>query len=157
MATVTITPTENTWMAGYSSRDSPSNGVEQDLYATTLALRDDAGTRFVVVSADLLGISREIRREVVAAVQEEHDLPPESLLLAGSHTHCGPEFRRSEFHFRTLDAEQRDRVDAYVDRLIPSLCEVVADALADLAPATLGYTQARAGTPGSRRRKVWAR
>ncbi len=40
VASVVITPEEPMWMAGYASRDKPSEGKTHDLFAKALALED---------------------------------------------------------------------------------------------------------------------
>ena len=87
-ATVVITPDEPMWMAGYAARDKPAEGTVQDLFAKALALEDREGNRLVIVTADLIGIPRDLRDVVVERVVEAYDLPSRSLLLNASHTHC---------------------------------------------------------------------
>jgi hypothetical protein len=52
------------WMSGYASRNKPSEGKVHDLYAKALALEDPAGGRMVVVTTDLVGLSRTVAEEV---------------------------------------------------------------------------------------------
>ena len=47
-AAIVVTPDEPMWMAGYASRDKPSEGTAQDLYVKALALEDQKGTRVVI-------------------------------------------------------------------------------------------------------------
>jgi hypothetical protein len=77
-------------------------------------------------------------------VQEEYELPPEALLLAASHTHCGPEYRER----KGREAEARK----YHQFLEETLAKLVGDSLADLAPARLTYNHARVGFAMNRRR-----
>ena len=49
VARVKITPPSPFWMSGYAARTHPSEGVEQELWAKALALRD-AGEPPVVLS-----------------------------------------------------------------------------------------------------------
>ncbi|HEU5115449.1 MAG TPA: hypothetical protein VFT74_02115, partial [Isosphaeraceae bacterium] len=44
-AKLAITPREPVWMAGYGSRDHPSEGTLQDLWAKALVLEDPSGSR----------------------------------------------------------------------------------------------------------------
>src|SRR6266513_252868 len=53
-----ITPEQPMWLAGYAGRTRPAEGKRHDLWVKALALEDRKGTRAVVISADLLGMSR---------------------------------------------------------------------------------------------------
>src|SRR6476620_3046272 len=93
VATVAITPDGPIWMAGYAARNKPSEGTTQDLFAKALALEDAGGTKLVIVTMDLIGLPRSLRDAVAKQAQEKYHLPPASLLLNASHTHCGPVVR----------------------------------------------------------------
>src|SRR5262245_4235365 len=60
VAKAVITPKEPMWMAGYGSRDKPSQGQEMDLFLRVVALEDADGHRAVILSSDTLGIPRTI-------------------------------------------------------------------------------------------------
>src|SRR5260370_24911851 len=49
VASVVITPREPIWMAGYSARTHPSEGVRQDIHAKALVLEDETAARTVLV------------------------------------------------------------------------------------------------------------
>lgn len=150
-ASVAITPTQATWMAGYASRKKPSEGKAQDLFAKALALEDAAGARLVIVTLDLVGIPRTLRDAVAKQVQEKHRLPPASLLLNASHTHCGPVVRSGGSVLYEMEPEQTRRIEQYGVALREKLVALVGKALADLQPARLGYSRARAGFAMNRR------
>src|SRR5437016_5083397 len=54
-----ITPIEPTWLSGYEERNKPHEGVLRDLYVKALALQDETGHTAVLVTADILGFTRE--------------------------------------------------------------------------------------------------
>jgi neutral ceramidase len=143
LATALITPSKPMWMAGYAARKKPSEGVAQDLFAKALVLEDRSGKRIAVVTMDLIGVLSTLRESVEKQVGEKYGLPPESLLLAASHTHCGPEYRERK---GTEDEAQR-----YHKFLNETLVRIVGDALKGLAPAELSYGHARAGFAMNRR------
>ena len=91
LASAIITPEEPMWMAGYASRNKPSEGKVHELRAKALALEDARGTRLVIVAADILGIPRTLRDRLEKECGQRYGLPPEGLLINASHTHCGPE------------------------------------------------------------------
>jgi hypothetical protein len=150
-ASVVITPDGSMWMSGYAARDKPSEGKVQDLFAKALALEDAAGTRLVIVTLDLVGIPRSLRDVVAKQAREKYRLPPDSLLLNASHTHCGPVVRSGSSVSYDLSADQLERVDKYLTGLQEKLVAVIGKALADLKPARLGYGHARAGFAMNRR------
>lgn len=151
VATAKITPAKMTWMAGYASRDKPAEGVAQDLFAKALALEDRDGTRIVFVTLDLIGIPRSLRETLEGRVEAEYDLPPQSLLLNASHTHCGPELRTGKADVYRLEPEYVARIREYVKSLEKQIVTLIGDALADLQPAELSYTHGRAGFSMNRR------
>lgn len=147
-----ITPTESMWMAGYASRNKPSEGTTQDLYAKTLVLEDAHGKRLAIVTLDLIGVPRALREAVEKQVQEQFGLPPESLLLNASHTHCGPELRVPRAaNDAGADSARAAQALAYSTRLETTIVRLIGDALARLEPVQLGYSHARCGFAMNRR------
>ncbi len=153
VARVAITPEESLWMAGYAARTKPADGTLTELHAKALAFEDATGTRAVMVTTDLISIPRVLREQVSREVFEKHQLAPAALLLNCSHTHCGPvvkdDLEMSVVY--QLDADQRQRVEAYFVRLKGQLVELIGAALAELKPAKLGYSHARCGFAMNRR------
>ncbi len=147
-ASVVITPEGSMWMAGYAARDKPSEGRVHDLHAKAMAFEDSRSTRLVIVTLDLISITRALRDRVEEQVAQQFELPPEALLVNASHTHCGPEVRPDKIYLPKDRAEQCRR---YVDGLEKKLVVLVGQALDSLAPASLSYTHARAGFAMNRR------
>lgn len=146
-----ITPRKMLWMAGYASRTKPAEGVEQDLFAKALVLEDAAGSRFALVTLDLIGVPRDLRLAVADRVAREHGIPQERLALNASHTHSGPELR-----FKRLegvdDPERRQaEAKAYVEELETILVGLVGTALKAAAPARVEFCEARCGFAMNRR------
>jgi len=151
-ASVVVTPEQPLWMAGYGSRNKPSEGKLHDLFAKALALEDAGGTRLVIVTTDLVSIPRPLRDVVEKAVQERFSLPPASLLMNCSHTQSGPVLlvnRKRTIY--PLDDEQAQRAEAYLRGLEAKLVALVGRALDGLEPAWLNYSHARAGFAMNRR------
>ncbi len=151
VASVRITPPTPFWMSGYAARTRPTEGVLQDLWAKALALRDAEGNRVVLVTADLIGLSRAIAADVVARAREQHGLAPSQLILNSSHTHCGPAVWRNLPVLLDLDAGDRQAVEAYGAQLTESLVGVIGAALRDLAPARLDVGHGAVGFAVNRR------
>lgn len=146
-----ITPRQPMWMAGYAARNKPSEGKVHDLWCKTLAVEDREGTRLVMVTMDLIGIPRPLRESLEQKAVERWSLPPESLLLAASHTHCGPEIRMSKAAGFGLEPERLEQTREYCDHLEATILRLIDEAMGNLAPAELQYTHAAAGFAMNRR------
>jgi neutral ceramidase len=152
IATVVVTPEQSMWMAGYAARTKPSEGKVHDLNAKALALEDAVGTRFVIVTVDVIGFPREFRNAVEKEVAARYGLRPEALLLNASHTHCGPEIRAwRATQAWDLPAEQIELGRKYAEMLQGRVVDLVGRALQDLAPAALSYTHGRCAVAMNRR------
>jgi hypothetical protein len=147
---VAITPSEPVWMAGYAARDEPSEGVIHDLFAKTLIVEDQHGTRLVLVTLDLIGITPEFRASVEAQLSKL-GIPPESLLMNASHTHCGPELRGERLVRFGIDAKYAAMADQYVRATSVKIGRLVGETLDRLKPSRLVYCRARAGFAMNRR------
>jgi len=151
-APVSITPDDPVWMAGYSSRNQPSQGVSQDLHAKALVVQDEAGARFVIVTVDLVGITEPMRSEVERQIKQRFDLEPSSLLMNASHTHSAPEVRLDRMRLEERDIAWIERAERYVQESSDKIVSVIGEALKRLKPAKLSYTHARCGFAMNRRR-----
>jgi neutral ceramidase len=151
-AMVKITPATSLRMAGYAARKKPSEGVAQDLWAKALAVEDAHGTRAVIVTLDLIGMSRALRDWFEGEVQRRYGLPRAGLLMNASHTHCGPSLRAPWVPApEQPNAGPQTPADQYMVQLQQRLVAVVGDALKRLAPARLDFLHARAGFAMNRR------
>src|SRR5262245_50513348 len=90
LATVNITPEKPVPMAGYASRTKPFEKVEQAIYAKALALEDRDGHRAVLVTTDLLGLSRAVAEPVCERIQQKTKLDRSQILLSSSHAQSAP-------------------------------------------------------------------
>ncbi len=153
-ASTVITPGKFIWMAGYAARKKPAEGKAQELYAKALALEDEAGVRQVVLTMDLIGVPKGIRRRVAERIEADYGIPPEGLLMNASHTHSGPELRRRPEPPTEEELANEKVRDAweYTRELEDKLVAVAGAALDDLQPARLTWNQARCGFSMNRRR-----
>src|SRR5439155_3836644 len=99
---------------GYAKRTKATAGKVQDLYAKALALEDQNGTRAVILTLDLIGITRAMRDDVARQAEQQFGLPQERLLVNASHTHCSPLVRGQPSVLYDLSAEQWADVDEYL-------------------------------------------
>ncbi len=136
VARTIITPQKPMWMAGYASRDRPSEGTRHDLWAKALLLEDENGKRSVLVSTDLVGIRQEMSNKVRNRLEKQYGLTREQVILNSSHTHTGPETESSR-HVFALEQGELDKIDEYAAKLEDQLVELVGKALQSLQPVDL--------------------
>ncbi len=153
-ARAAITPEQPTWLSGYAARTKPSEGKLHDLHAKALALEDERGFRVVIVTTDLLGISKEVAEPIVAAAQKLYGLRREQLLLTSSHTHTAPIVRSNLIGAYDLDAEQAARVTAYAKLLHERIIAVIGAAIRDLAPANISLAHGTGSFAINRRERT---
>ncbi len=152
-----ITPEGSMWMAGYASRNKPSEGVTQGLFAKALVIADAAGGKLAVVTLDLIGVPRSLREGVELAVQKAYGLPSAALLMNASHTHSGPELRvrRAEDDVSSGgqpdDAGRVAQALEYSSKLQGTIVDLIGECLGRLEPAKLGYSHSRCGFAMNRR------
>jgi hypothetical protein len=137
VASRTITPEAQLWMAGYAARDHAVEGKLQDLHVKALALEDASGERLILLTSDLIGLPKELSDSVAQEVQRRFGVPRERLMLTCSHTHCGPVLRGSLADMYPLSAEHWRQVNVYTDHLRECMIETIRAALDDLKPARL--------------------
>ena len=146
-----ITPDTNMWMAGYAARTKPAEGVELDLYAKALVIEDRAGSRWALVTMDLIGVPRNVRLFVAERAEKQFGIAPARLVLNASHTHSGPELRTGRTHGTDDPARHDAEATAYTEKLQATLTRLIGEACEKIAPATLDYGHARCGFAMNRR------
>ncbi|MCZ2341235.1 MAG: neutral/alkaline non-lysosomal ceramidase N-terminal domain-containing protein [Bacteroidales bacterium] len=150
-AQVAITPTEPMWMSGYASRTAPANGAETELWAKAAVLEDAAGKRAVLITLDLVGISRDISHDVCQLIMNKYRLPREAIALSTSHTHCGPVVGKTLRSMYFINDAESQKIITYTTKLPAKLLTAVDAAVAKLEPVTLGYAVGQAGFAVNRR------
>jgi hypothetical protein len=133
-----ITPAEPLRMAGYGSRNKPSEGVAADLWARALALEDGEGRRALIVTADIIEFDPVQSPRIKEELRRRHGLGPEQVLLVGSHTHSGPEV---------------DEKTSYPALFRAGVLQAADRALAGLEPASLTFGRGSARFGMNRRVK----
>jgi hypothetical protein len=100
---------------------------------------------------DLIGVPAGFRDDVVDACRERYKLPPESILLNASHTHCGPELRVFKIRHYGAGAGREAQAIEYTRGLVQKVVGLIGRTLDRLEPAKLEVTHARAGFAMNRR------
>jgi len=138
-ARVAITPKEPMWMSGYAARTKPSEGSVHDLWAKALALQDPAGRRAVLITLDVCGIGRELSNRARDALKSRHGLDRDRIVLACSHTHCGPVVGTNLLTMYKIEAEQHRRIAGYAEFLAEAILNVAGQAIDRLEESQLAW------------------
>jgi neutral ceramidase len=150
-ARAVITPARPTWMAGYASRDRPSEGAVHDLWARSLALEDPSGKKALLLTLDLCGIDRGLSLAIRDAIKARHGIPFDRIVVACSHTHSGPVVGANLITMYPMNDAQQADVRAYTAGLVATVGRVVDEALSRLQPAELAWETGRADFAVNRR------
>jgi hypothetical protein len=147
-----ITPSGGSiWMAGYAARTAPSQGSLQPIWAKALAVEDGKGGRLVIVTTDLIGLTRVVTDFVAAEAMSKYKLERSQIVFNSSHTHTGPVVGGTLDILGPSAPEQKAIVDAYTAELRGKLFTVIGAALGDLQPASLAFDYGEAKFASNRR------
>jgi neutral ceramidase len=144
VATAVITPAVPMWMAGYASRTKPADGKVHDLYAKALCLDDGEGHVLLLLTTDLIGLTRSISEDVVKTVFAETKLPRSAIMLTASHTHSGPVLRENLADMYDMPPAEAEKVTAYTAHLKITLAQVLLKAFRSRVPAKFSVGEGEA-------------
>ena len=150
-ARIKITPQEPLWMAGFASRDHPAESKLHDLWIKILVLEAADGNRGLIITSDVCGISKATYEALCSQLQERCGLARSQIKFTYSHTHSGPATRECLQDYYPWDDDNRDRVTRYTLALEKTVVDRVAEALANMQPATLWATEGTADFGVNRR------
>jgi len=127
---IDITPQTSVPMAGYGrTSQRMSREVRDNMYATSVALRDEDGTIIILLSMDLQRASNITVDAIRPVVAEKTGIPMDRIMLHGTHMHSGPDLNNTK---------EQSIVD-YIEYLNPRLIQVILESIDDLKPAELYY------------------
>ena len=149
-----ITPHVPMWAAGYGHRTALSHGKAHDLHAKALAIGDSRGHLVVLVTCDLLGLTRQLSESVAVSVHRCLGLERGQIMFTASHTHCGPVLPGLLEGLLPMTPGDRAKAQAYARHLHDQLVELIAAALADLSPGRLSLGVGRASFAVNRRQRT---
>lgn len=134
-AKVDITPPVGIWLSGYSSRNKPSDGISDELYAKAIVL-DDGQNKIAIVSTDLLWVSLDITAEVRSRIKEKIGIPEKNVLICATHTHFGPKIDRVKKNWPDAAASEIDT--SYVRNLSKKITGSILMAYKNMKAAKIG-------------------
>jgi hypothetical protein len=140
-----ITPPLGIDLAGYGFYlDRKAASVLDDLRCRAVHLRS-GDSSLVLISCDVIGFTVDDADAIRSRIAAAHGLPREAVLLAATHTHCGP---------ATQPMPGLGDVDpASMDRLRALIFEAAAEAVSAPRPAEFSYALEAIEPLGYNRRK----
>ena len=101
--------------------------VVDPLYIHALAIEDN-GEKYLLISCDVLGMSKEAVEAVHIHAKEQYGIAPEHCMLVSIHTHTGPSFK---YHTGCGEVDYD-----YVATVPPMMTKVVDAAMCDMGNVT---------------------
>lgn len=139
-----ITPGLPIYMSGYIERKGQAKGIIDHLFAKAIVLEDNAGEKIVIISADLLYITKVQTEVIRAKINELTEIKVNQIVICVTHTHSGP---------LTFDYPLFGEIDKeYVEWLLDIIPKMVLRALEDLQECKLGWYQDNVRSIGKNRR-----
>ena len=140
-----ITPPVGTLLYGYQP-DLASTSVHDDLTATAIAFSSGTDTA-LLVSVTVGDIQTELDRALRAEMASACGVPADRIILAATHTHCGPNVS-GVAGWGGIDR-------AYVDTILrPALCRAARSAVDAMIPAELAVTHGESRIGINRRQQL---
>ncbi len=146
-----ITPTDPIYLSGYASRTKPSEGVEQPIYARALVLEDSKGQTSVLVSIELVGVTRDFSETVASRLKAKWGIDRSSFLLVASHTHNGPAVQGNLPGLLSLSESDAAVIKHHTEKMGDQVFSAVEDAMSRLEPVRLFLGHGQAGFAVNRR------
>lgn len=141
------------WLTGYAARTTPATGVIHRVWVKALVFEQSSEQRAVIITADLLCLSREMTSVVASAVGDKHGIPRSRIFFNASHTHSAPcVWPNLSVCHNFTPAELRD-VIRWNHRVTASMIAAVDMAMTNRAPARLTTGRGTAGFAINRRRR----
>ncbi|MHC4736951.1 MAG: neutral/alkaline non-lysosomal ceramidase N-terminal domain-containing protein [Planctomycetota bacterium] len=137
-AKIDITPPVGVWLSGYASRNKPSEGISDELYAKAMVL-DDGQNKIAIVSADLLWFPLEITAEIRGTVKKKAGIPESNVLVCATHTHFGPKIDKIRKDWPDTPASKVDK--SYVEKLTKRITESISTAAKNTKQVKLGVVK----------------
>lgn len=145
-----ITPPMPIWLAGFAARTHPAESIAHDLWTRALALEDARGQKLIVITVELATMPKAMTDMVADRVMHRHAINRSHLLINFSHTHSGPALDWPS----NADREMMHRIEGYRSKVMDSMAEAAAAAVADLQPAQISYGAGKVGFAHNRRERV---
>ena len=122
-----ITPEAGVPLAGYGNEEKRLSATVLDhLYATCVAVRDEAGTTLLMFNFDLINLREDVQGQIRKQVTRATGVEGENIFTNCTHTHSGP-----------APEIESPAVSAWKAKLYKGAAAAATDALADLGTCTI--------------------
>jgi neutral ceramidase len=146
-ASEVVTPDLGCQLAGFDARKGVARKAHDDLHARALVL-DDGLVTIALISVEVLAVSVSFAEQVRAAIEARTGIPAANVVIAATHTHCGPVTINHFFN----QGQPLDQ--SYLDRLISGIVSSVEQAFSGRRPRRLRSGMARVDGVGVNRRNA---
>lgn len=156
VASIDITPPAPVRLHGFPRgvRSISNSAVTHPIFAKALAIGSDAEQPVLLLATDLLGVSDEMREELLGRLEREAGFSDRTrFTLTASHNHSAPALRTvAPFVFRKPPtSEQAQEIKVYEEFLMERLFQVAVTALRNRQPALLAHGKGTAAFGVNRR------
>jgi len=154
VAKIDITPEEPIRLSGYRTRREPTDKVDGRLWAKALAIGADHENPAVLVTVELVGITRTMTDGLAVRLAEKVGITRERLAVCVTHTHTGPFVRANlpNIFGVPIPKDHQPAIDRYSVSLAEKLEQVALAALANRKPARLSWATGKVEFAVNRRR-----
>ncbi len=125
-------------MMGYGMYFNIVKGVETDLFARAVVIRDTAtGKKVALVNAEICFITIAIRRGVMKKLQRKHEhlgFAEDSVMLTAQHTHSAP---GGYSHFGLYNMSIPGFVPEVYQKVVDGIVDAIVEAAESIQPATI--------------------
>ncbi len=149
-----ITPdTPPVWLAGYASRTTPATGMIHHVWAKALVVEDTPSNRVVLITADVLGLTRGITAIVSERLKNRYGIERSHIFFNSSHTHSGPVVWPNLSVCCDFTQTELQQVVVQNQKMTDNIVAAVDMAVKNLAPARLSIGSGSAGFAINRRKR----
>lgn len=141
------------WLAGYAARSASAIGMIHHIWAKALVFEDSPDNRAVIITVDVVGLSREIASVILKAVETKHGIPRSHIFINSSHTHSGPRIFPKVSVSDDFTQQNVQHVIRQNRQMTDNIVAAVDMAMTNRAPATLSTGRGTAGFAINRRRR----
>ncbi|MGF7057793.1 neutral/alkaline non-lysosomal ceramidase N-terminal domain-containing protein [Brassicibacter mesophilus] len=139
-----ITPQLPISMGGYGDRKALGNGVLDNIYARTLVIKDDERQQAVIISTELIGLTKKQTDDIRDKIHGLTGISRENVIVCTTHTHSGP---------LTSDNPLMGKANkAYIQWLLGIIPRTVIQALDNQTECKAGWYQKQFTEVGGSRR-----
>jgi neutral ceramidase len=139
-------------MLGWADRENVAMTLREPLPVRALALRDEAGSTAVLISAELCFISDALHRAIVERLNTALGLPPAAVMVTATHNHSGPGGFSDAFWFDIASGGPSRRT---FDGIAQCIVEAAEQAVAALEPAELSFIRGPTGLNRYATNRAW--